>query len=91
MRRRRKRQTSLCRRKELHSDLRAAGKLSRDTPILTTVHPVQLIDEAIPREVHDIPADYIVTATGGYRGPHVAAAPGGHLLEAPASSTLRRG
>jgi 5-formyltetrahydrofolate cyclo-ligase len=39
----------------------ASGKLSRDTPILTTVHPLQLIEEAIPREVHDIPVDYIVT------------------------------
>jgi len=39
----------------------AAGKLSSDTPILTTVHPLQLIEEAIPREVHDIPVDYIVT------------------------------
>lgn len=39
----------------------AAGELSSDTPILTTVHPLQLIEEAIPREVHDIPVDYIVT------------------------------
>jgi len=39
----------------------AAGKLSRDTPILTTVHPLQVVEEAIPREVHDIPVDYIVT------------------------------
>lgn len=39
----------------------AAGKLSRDTPILTTVHPLQLVEEAIPREVHDIPVNYVVT------------------------------
>jgi 5-formyltetrahydrofolate cyclo-ligase len=39
----------------------AAGRLSSDTPILTTVHPLQLIEEAIPRVVHDIPVDYIVT------------------------------
>jgi 5-formyltetrahydrofolate cyclo-ligase len=38
-----------------------AGKLSTDTPILTTVHALQLIEEAIPQEVHDIPVDYIVT------------------------------
>ncbi len=42
----------------------AAGKLSSDTPILTTVHALQLIDEDIPREVHDIPVDYIVTPQG---------------------------
>ncbi len=39
----------------------ATGKLSSDTPILTTVHSLQFIEEAIPREVHDIPVDYIVT------------------------------
>ena len=39
----------------------ATGKLSRDTPILTTVHPLQIVEDAIPREVHDIPVDYIVT------------------------------
>jgi 5-formyltetrahydrofolate cyclo-ligase len=42
----------------------AAGKLSSDTPILTTVHSLQLIEEDIPREVHDIPVDYIVTPEG---------------------------
>ena len=39
----------------------AARKVSTDTPILTTIHTLQLIEEAIPREVHDIPVDYIVT------------------------------
>jgi len=38
-----------------------AGSLSSDTPSLTTVHPLQLIEEAIPRVVHDIPVDYIAT------------------------------
>jgi 5-formyltetrahydrofolate cyclo-ligase len=39
----------------------AVGRLSDDIPILTTVHGLQLIEEAIPREVHDIPVDLIVT------------------------------
>lgn len=39
----------------------ASGKLSSDTPILTTVHRLQLIEEMIRRVVHDIPVDYIVT------------------------------
>jgi 5-formyltetrahydrofolate cyclo-ligase len=39
----------------------AAGKLSSDTAILTTVHSLQFIEDAIPREVHDITVDYIVT------------------------------
>jgi len=39
----------------------AAGRLSDDIPILTTVHSLQRIEEAIPRDVHDIPVDLIVT------------------------------
>lgn len=38
----------------------AAGKPSSDTPIPTTVHPLRFIEEPMPREVHDIPVDYIV-------------------------------
>jgi 5-formyltetrahydrofolate cyclo-ligase len=37
-----------------------ARRLPSDTPILATVHGFQLIEEAIPREVHDIAVDYIV-------------------------------
>jgi 5-formyltetrahydrofolate cyclo-ligase len=40
---------------------RQAGLISETTPILTTVHPLQLAREALPWRVHDIPVDYIVT------------------------------
>ena len=39
---------------------REAGLLSIDTPIITTIHPLQLVD-AIPLTPHDIPLDYVVT------------------------------
>lgn len=40
---------------------REAGLLSEATPILTTVHPLQLVEEELPWRPHDIPVDYIVT------------------------------
>ena len=36
-------------------------KIGAKTPIITTVHPLQLVDEAIPMTEHDIPLDGIVT------------------------------
>ena len=39
----------------------AAGKVTRDTPILTTVHSIQVVDDELPRTVHDIPLDFIAT------------------------------
>ncbi|MCS7385332.1 MAG: 5-formyltetrahydrofolate cyclo-ligase [archaeon GB-1867-005] len=40
--------------------LREVKAVSADTPIITTIHEVQLVDEA-PHEDHDVPVDYIVT------------------------------
>jgi len=52
-----------------YSDLEFAllaeeGKISAKTPIVTSVHSLQIIDEEIPMTVHDIPLTAIVTATG---------------------------
>jgi 5-formyltetrahydrofolate cyclo-ligase len=40
---------------------REAGLISDSTPILTTVHPLQIVEEALPWQPHDIPVDMIVT------------------------------
>jgi 5-formyltetrahydrofolate cyclo-ligase len=40
--------------------LRAAGKITAETPVLTTVHPLQMVD-TIPTLEHDFPLDYIAT------------------------------
>jgi 5-formyltetrahydrofolate cyclo-ligase len=40
---------------------RQAGKIIARTPIITSVHPIQIIDEEIELKAHDIPLDYIVT------------------------------
>ncbi|MFY9554117.1 MAG: 5-formyltetrahydrofolate cyclo-ligase [Blastocatellia bacterium] len=49
-----------------YSDLEYAialetGIVSSRTPIITTVHPLQIVDEKIPREPYDIPVDFIIT------------------------------
>src|SRR6266545_5011045 len=51
-----------------YSDLEFAllteeGKIGPDTPIVTSVHPLQIVDEEIPMTEHDIPLSAIVTPT----------------------------
>jgi 5-formyltetrahydrofolate cyclo-ligase len=41
--------------------LREAKKLGAATPIITTVHPLQIVAEDVPMTEHDIPLDAIVT------------------------------
>ena len=36
-------------------------KIHRDTPIVTSVHPLQIVDEPIPMTRHDIPLSAVVT------------------------------
>jgi 5-formyltetrahydrofolate cyclo-ligase len=42
---------------------REAGLVRRTTPIVTTVHDLQILEEELPVLPHDIPVDYIVTPT----------------------------
>lgn len=49
-----------------YSDLELAltrqlGSVTESTPVLTTVHDLQVIDEKIPMTPHDVPVDLIVT------------------------------
>ncbi len=43
--------------------LREEGKLRESTPILTTVHPLQVVSERIGMLPHDLPVDFVVTPT----------------------------
>lgn len=36
------------------------GAVTEKTPVVTTVHPLQIVDR-VPMEEHDVPVDYIVT------------------------------
>ncbi len=40
--------------------LRGEGKVREYTPILTTIHPLQLIEDRLPMRGHDIPVDFVV-------------------------------
>jgi 5-formyltetrahydrofolate cyclo-ligase len=38
-----------------------AGVIRSDTVLATTVHPLQVVDEALPETIHDFRVDLIVT------------------------------
>ncbi len=40
---------------------RAAGILDSKTPVITTVHELQLLEEELPSTLHDVPLDYLAT------------------------------
>ncbi len=40
----------------------AAGVVSPETPVVSTVHPMQVLDEELPYTRHDVFLDYVVTA-----------------------------
>ena len=39
----------------------AAGVVQPGTPVISTVHPMQLLDEELPWTQHDVPLDIVVT------------------------------
>jgi len=41
--------------------LREVGLVDDDTTVVTTVHELQVADEALPRDAHDVPMDAVVT------------------------------
>ena len=45
----------------------AAGVVQPGTPVISTVHPMQLLDEELPWTQHDVPLDIVVTTEGVVR------------------------
>jgi len=43
---------------------RELGVIDESTPVVTTVHQLQLLSQQIPMEKHDVPVDYILTNAG---------------------------
>jgi len=41
-----------------------AGVIGSNTPVITTVHSLQVLDEDLPKSQHDVPIDYIITPEG---------------------------
>ena len=44
--------------------------MSARTPVVTTVHELQVVDAAIPMTPHDVPVDIVVTPGGVIRTAH---------------------
>ncbi|KAA0000910.1 MAG: 5-formyltetrahydrofolate cyclo-ligase [Thermoplasmata archaeon] len=42
---------------------REVGIVDETTPVITTVHDIQIINDEIPMKEHDVPVDYIITPT----------------------------
>lgn len=56
---------------------RQSGLISENTPIVTTVHPLQITPERWDVMVHDIPVDFIITPEEILRTHHTFAKPEG--------------
>jgi 5-formyltetrahydrofolate cyclo-ligase len=61
--------------------LRSEGKIREYTPILTTVHPVQILDERLPMRGHDIPVDFLITPEQVIAAPSLHPRPRGVIWE----------
>jgi 5-formyltetrahydrofolate cyclo-ligase len=69
-----------------YSDLEFAlgreyGFISEDIPVVTTVHPLQVVEGEIPMHVHDISVDWVLTPERGYRMDPMYRKPGGIYWE----------
>jgi len=61
--------------------LRMEGKIREYTPILTTVHPLQIVDEPLPMRGHDIPVDFLITPDQVIAAPSLHPRPRGVIWE----------
>lgn len=61
--------------------LRTEGKIREYTPILTTVHPLQIVDDRLPMRGHDIPIDFLVTPDQVIAAPSLHPRPRGVIWE----------
>jgi len=61
--------------------LRSDAKVREYTPILTTVHTLQIVDDRIPMRGHDLPVDFIVTPDQVIAAPSLHPRPRGSLWE----------
>ena len=60
---------------------RAAGLVGEKTPVVTTIHELQVVDDRIPMTAHDVPLDVVVTPERVIRTGRRFAKPGGIIWE----------
>jgi 5-formyltetrahydrofolate cyclo-ligase len=61
--------------------LRQAGKVREYTPIMTTIHALQIVEERIPMRAHDIPVDFMITPDQVVAAPSLFPRPRGILWD----------
>lgn len=61
--------------------LRTEGKIREYTPIVTTVHPLQVVEDRLPMRGHDIPIDFIITPSQVLAAPSLHPRPRGIIWE----------
>ena len=69
--------------------LREVGAITDTTPIVTTVHPLQIVDE-VPMSEHDVPVDFIVTPDHIIETAHVHSKPSRIIWEFISSDAYKR-
>lgn len=69
--------------------LRETGAITDTTPIVTTVHPLQIVDE-VPMSEHDVPVDFIVTPDRIIETTHSHPKPSGITWELLPSDAFKR-
>lgn len=69
--------------------LREVGAITDTTPIATTVHPLQIVDE-VPMAEHDVPVDFILTPDRIIETAHVYPKPPGIIWELLSSDAYKR-
>lgn len=65
------------------------GAATEETPVATTVHPIQIVDR-VPMKEHDVPVDYIVTPDSIIETSHVYRKPGGIIWKLLPNDALKR-
>ena len=61
----------------------AAGIVTPDIPVITTIHPMQLLAEDLPRTDHDVPLDFAATVDEVIQLSRQPPSPQGNLLGRP--------
>ena len=69
--------------------MRMLDKVGETTPVITTVHELQLVDDDIPIEPFDLPVDIVVTPNRVIRTQRVVRKPSGIYWEFVSDEMLR--
>lgn len=69
--------------------LRHCGKIREYTPIMTTVHPLQIIEDRFPMRAHDIPIDFVITPDQVVAAPSLYQRPRGILWDILSDERIR--